>query len=105
MSNVRNASYIESGILTADSLIYTGEALVYSITIAWKNATVGEHCNLRDGVTVAGAVEVMFVYPTANGTITKEWPKGKLFNTGIYFNKGATAGGEVYAELTYQPTI
>jgi hypothetical protein len=95
------AQLIESGIKTSDTLIFTGEGRVYSITLAFQGVTVGEFCTLVDGLTVAGHDEVAFVFPTANGTITKEWPHGKLFETGIFFNKGATAGS-VYVEVSYR---
>jgi hypothetical protein len=90
----------ESGILTADKLVHTGECRVYSITIAYTGMTAGERITLIDGTTVAGHDEVPFIVPAANGTITKEWPQGKLFETGVFFNKGATLGS-VFAELSW----
>lgn len=97
----RDPTLFESGIITADQLLQTGPAMVYSITLAWKGAAVGDFCTLKDGLNIAAADEVVFVFPTANGTITKEWPEGKHFATGLFFNKGAMgAGAAVYAELT-----
>ena len=58
-------------------------------------------CTLIDGLDGTGSDKVAFVTPTANATITKEWPHGKLFATGIFFNKGAMAGS-VYAEMSYR---
>ncbi len=90
----------ESGILTADTLVVTGQTYVHSITIAYTGMTAGERVTLIDGTTIAGSDEVAFIVPAASGTITKEWPAGKLFETGVFFNKGATTGS-VFAELTY----
>ena len=103
---MRRASYIESGIKTADALIYTGAVLVYSMTLSWKGVTVGDLCTLIDGTDVTGHDEVAFVFPTANGTLTKEWAQGKLFDTGLFFNKGGMApAGAVFADFTYQANL
>lgn len=94
--------YAESGLLSADTLVKAAPGRVRSITIAYKGVTAGEFCTLRDSLTNVGDNEVVFVFPAANGTIVKEWPEeGKRFDTGIYYNKGATAG-QVWTEITYK---
>ena len=94
--------YYESGLLTSDTLVKTGEGYVSSITIAYKGVAAGEFCTLIDGTDATGSDVAVFVFPAANGTFTKEWRgPGKRFGTGIYYNKGGTAG-DVYTELTYR---
>ena len=73
---------------------------VFSITIAWTGANVGDKIYLRDGTDGNGAIEVVFALPTANGTITKEWPQGKKFDTAIYYDEGSVANA--FAEVTFK---
>lgn len=73
---------------------------MFSFTVSWEGAAVGAKCYLRDGSAVTDAIEEVFIFPTANGTITKEWVQGKHFATGIFFDKGSAAN--VYASLTYK---
>ena len=92
----------ESGLVTADTLIKSGQGFVYSITLAYKGVSAGEIVTLNDLAALGTTNDtVVFVFPGANGTFHFEWPKGKKFQNGIVFNKGAT-GGSVYAELTYR---
>lgn len=86
---------------TTDLLIKGAPGEMHSITIAWKGCAAGDLVVLRNGVTIAGAACVPFIFPAAQGTITKEWPQGKVFSTGIYLDIGAIAGGGiVYVEGT-----
>lgn len=87
-------------VLTENALIKTGVGYVFSITIAWTGANVGDMAYLRDGLTAAAKVLVCFAFPTANGTINKEWPQGKKFETGLFYDEGPAHN--VYAELTYK---
>lgn len=80
------------GLVTADTLIKTGEGYLHNITLAYRGVTAGEFCTFVDGLDATGTDEVMIVFPAANGTFPKEWPEGKAFATGIFFNKGATVG-------------
>jgi hypothetical protein len=91
----------ETGLQSADLLLKTGEGYVFSVTIGFKGVTAGELFTLKDGVTVTAENEVVLVFSGANGTLTKEWPQGKLFETGIFANVGATAGN-VWYEVTYK---
>ena len=96
----------DSAILTSDTLVKGSPGRVRSITIAYKGVAAGDFVNLRDGLTVAGSVKAMFVFPgvtgtTVNGNIKKEWVAGKKFATGIFFNVGA-GGGSVWAEVEYE---
>jgi hypothetical protein len=85
----------------ADLLIKACPGEMHSITIAWKGCAAGDFVLLRDGVTVAGSTKVPFIFPAAQGTITKEWPQGKKFDTGIYLDIGGIqAGGSVFVEGT-----
>jgi hypothetical protein len=86
---------------TADLLIKACPGEMHSVTIAWKGCAVGDFVLLRDGVTIAGSTGVAFVFPTANGTITKEWPQGKKFAVGIFLDIGGIGGGgSAYVEGT-----
>ena len=91
----------ESGIKTADALLKSGEGYLFHATIAYKGMTAGEICTFIDGLTVAGHDEVPIVFPAAQGTMQLDWPQGKLFETGIFWNKGASAG-EVFMECTFK---
>src|SRR4030042_50172 len=91
----------ESGCLTENELLKTGRGEVHSISIGWAGATVGQYCLLRDGINGAAKPLVVFPFATANGFIHKEWPQGKVFDTGLYYDEGAT-GGEVWVEITYK---
>ena len=97
----RDVTLAESGLISSDTTVKSASGVVYSITIAYKGVTAGEFCTLVDATSGTSPDVVLFVFPAANGTITKEWPKGKKFDTGIIFNKGATAGS-VWAELTFK---
>jgi len=96
----------ESGLKTSDTQLKTVDGYVFSITLAWKGLAVGDiAATLRDSASglSAGADEVAFIVPTANGTIIREWSQGKLFDLGIFLNIGPLpSGGVVYAELTYK---
>lgn len=101
MKTIRPNQAQESGVLTVDTLLKAAPGHVLSITIAYKGVTAGEFVTLVDAATLTDTPdEVVFVFSAANGTITKEWPAGKKFDTGIVYNKGATAG-DVYAEVTF----
>jgi len=89
----------ETGLLTEDQLIKTGHGYVFSITIAWAGQTAGSLVYLRDGLDGTAPIEALFALPTASGTITKEWPQGKEFDTGIWYGEG---GAEVFTEITYK---
>lgn len=76
---------------------------VHSITIAFNGVTAGQSCFLRDGTDGAAEIKVMFTFEAANGTITKEWPQGKRFDHGIFWDAGpGDAGDRVFAEITYK---
>lgn len=94
---------IESGVLKADTQLSTVPGYVFSITIAWDNATAGEFVYLEDSSTgqALTAKEVPFCLPTASGTYSREWSNGKLFETGIFLDIGATTG-QIQVELTYK---
>ena len=89
----------ESGLLTENKLLKTGPGEVHSITIAYAGATAGQKVILRDGVNGAATPEVSFVIPGTDGTLHKEWPQGKAFDTGIYYDEGP---GEVETEITFK---
>ncbi len=85
---------------TGSQLLKTGHGYVFSITLAWTGANAGDKVYLRDGTTGTAQAKVVFVLPTTNGTITKEWPNGKEFTTGIYYDEGTPAN--CFTELTYK---
>lgn len=91
----------ESGLLNEDKLLKTGKGYVFHMTLSWKGLAAGQQINLRDGLDGVAPVEVPIVLDSANNTRTFDWPQGKEFDTGIFFdNQGA--GGNVYAEITYK---
>lgn len=89
-----------SGLKTADVAIKESPGRVYSWTLAWKGASVGEFCTLIDGADATGSDEVVAMFATANGSLQFHWPEGKRFDTAIFFNKGATAG-QVYTTVGF----
>ena len=91
----------ESGCLTENQLLKTGEGYVFSISIGWTGATVGEYCLLRDGTDGAANPLVVFPFATANGFIHKEWHQGKKFDVGLFYDEGSTAGN-VWIECTFK---
>jgi hypothetical protein len=91
----------ESGCLTENELLRTGAGYVFSISIGWSGCTAGEYCLLRDGLNGAAKPLVVFPFATANGFIHKEWPQGKYFDTGLFYDEGST-GGNVWVEFTYK---
>lgn len=95
----------ESGLLSEDVLVKGAPGYVFSITIAWTGAAAGNRCYLRDSLTKVAnpaTIEAVFCLPTTNGTITKEWPQGKQFETGIYWDQGDAPDGTLFAELTFK---
>jgi len=96
------AQYITSGIQTSDALVKTGETRVRSFTIAYKGVTAGEVSSLIDGLDISGHDEVPIVFDAANGTMHFYFgEEGKLFQTGLFLNKGATAGS-VWMTVDYR---
>jgi len=89
------------GLLTADTLIKGASGYLFSLTLSYTGVSAGERCTIVDGTDVTGTDEVVVVFPAAHGTIQLLWPEGKEFATGIFYNKGATAGS-VWAEGQYR---
>ena len=90
----------ETGVLTGSQVVKPTEGYVFSITISWTGAAVGDKVHLRDGDDATDPAEVTFVFATANGTITREWTQGKKFDTGIYYDEGTAAN--VFTEMTFK---
>jgi hypothetical protein len=90
----------ETFALTGSQLIKTGHGFVFSITLSWAGGTAGNKVYLRDGLDGNAAAKVVFVLNGTNGTITKEWPQGKEFTTGIYYDEGQAVS--CFTELTYK---
>ena len=89
--------------LTNSQQVKSEEGYVFSVTIAFTGVTAGQRCYLRDGSGGAATIEVPFSFPTANGVITKEWPQGKHFASGIYWDAGPGDNPDnVFIELTYK---
>ncbi len=76
-------------VLTQDELLKTGPGFLFSVTIAWRGANVGDLVYFRDGLDGAAKILVAFALPTANGTISREWSQGKKFETGLFYDEGA----------------
>jgi hypothetical protein len=75
---------------------------VVSATVALKGAAVGDAVYFRDGTDATGTVLVPFIFPTANGTITREWLNGKKFSTGLFIDVSPSGGSAVFVEITYK---
>ncbi len=91
--------------LTQNALLKSGVGEVHSITIAFKGVTAGQMCFLRDGTDAAAPIAVPFSFPAATGTITKEWPQGKRFDRGIFWDAGPAEGlgvDAVFVEITFK---
>ena len=89
--------------LTSSQAVKSGKGEVHSITIAYNGVTAGIRCYLRDGTNGTSPVLVPFVFPAAHGVITKEWPQGKAFTDGLYFDEGTQSGNDtVFVEMTYK---
>ncbi len=85
---------------SADQLVKTGEGYVFSITLAWQGAVAGQAVVLRDGVDNTAAFMVPFIFPTAAGTLSREWANGKKFSTGLFID--LQGGGQIQGEMTYK---
>lgn len=94
----------ESGLLTTSALIKSGKGEIHSISVAWVGATVGHYCLLRDGLNNEAPPLLPFPFATANGFIHKEWPQGKVFDTGLYYHEGASgvSPSHVWVEITFK---
>jgi len=94
----------ETSLLNANAQVKTVAGYVFSITIGWAGCTVGDRLTLRDYAgSGASHVEVPFYFPTANGTITKEWVNGKEFKNGIaVVVEPQAAGSKIEYEMTYK---
>jgi len=94
----------ETGVLTASALLKGVSGEVHSVTLAWEGASAGDKVYLLDAITDtsgdAKTHEVVFILNAATGTITKEWPQGKKFDTGIYYKEGPNP--TCYFEATYK---
>ena len=99
----RDPSLAESGILTGNELVKAFRGIVWSFTMGFSGATAGQRCYLRDGTTAGAPVAVTFTVGAASGTLNKEWPKGKQFTTGIFWDRGELPPSAVVnGELTYK---
>ena len=91
----------ESGCLTENQLLKSVKGEVHSISIGWTGITLGEFCLLRDGLDGSAVPLVVFPFATANGFRHKEWPQGKKFDTGLFYDEGPT-NGNVWVEVTFK---
>jgi hypothetical protein len=92
----------ETGLISENQQIKACPGEVHSITIAFTGVTAGQRCYLRDGTSGSSAIEVMFIFPASHGTITKEWPQGKRFDSAIYWDQGAGPDTGIFCEMTYK---
>jgi len=86
--------------ITGDLLIKTGAGELHSVTIGFSGAAAGQKVTFWDNTTNSGTVLVPFVLDGAAGTITKEWPQGKRFETGLFVD--IQGGGQIQLEITYK---
>ncbi len=91
----------ESGCLTENQLLKSVKGEVHSVSIGWTGITLGQFSLLRDGTDGAAKPLVVFPFAQAQGFLHKEWPQGKVFNDGLFFDEGAT-DGDVWIEITYK---
>ena len=78
----------------ADTLLKAAAGEIHALTVAWKNATVGDFVLLRDGLDITGSTKIAIVFSTVNGTIHFTWPQGKRFDIGIFLDIGPLGVGE-----------
>lgn len=87
-------------VLTQDELLKTGPGYLFSATIAWSGANVGDLIYFRDGLDGAAKILVAFAVPTANGTQQLKWSNGKAFTAGLFYDEGVP--GNVLTECTFK---
>lgn len=87
-------------VLTQDQLLKTGPGELFSATIAWTGAAVGDLVYFRDGTDGTAKILVCVAFPTANGTLQLNWANGKRFETGLFYDEGATQN--VLVECTFK---
>ena len=92
---------LKEQICNDDVLLKTGPGELHSVTISFAGATIGNKVIFRDGIDGAAQPWVVFVLPTANGILTKEWPQGKRFEVGIYYDDQGP-GGTIDTEVTFK---
>lgn len=85
---------------SGDVLVKSVRGEIHSITLTLVGGAIGQQVVLRDGTTGAAVPFVSFVFPTANGTLTKEWPNGKVFVNGLFID--VQGSGQVQGEITYK---
>lgn len=97
-------NFISSGVKSSDVLLKTGQALVRSVTVAWKGLAVGDiACTLKDGVNIAASDEIAVIVPTANGTMVLPYGDDPLvFETGLFVNIGPGGDGKVFVTTQFR---
>ena len=90
----------DTPVLTNSELLKTGPGFVFSLTVAWHDATVGDLVHLRDGITGAAPILVSVAIPTAAGTIQLNWANGKKFDVGLYYHEAVP--DKALTEITYK---
>ena len=93
----------ESGILSENQIVKSLPGYVFSITLAYAGAAAGNRCYLRDGILGNSPIEVVFILDAAQGTMHFDWPQGKEFTSGIYWDQGDAVGSDkIFATMTYK---
>lgn len=94
----------QSAVLTADTALKAVAGRVKSIFVSWKDAAAGEFVALANHGTDSTPVGIPpIVFDGANGCKYVEFADpGIEFDTGIFFNKGPSAGSSVKAIVQYR---
>lgn len=97
---MRQQGLTEAFLSNADTLLKSAAGEIKSVTITNRGGVAGDQVVFRDGLDGLGTPLVVFVFASANETQRKEWPDGKRFNTGLFYDTEAT--GLVQGEITFK---
>lgn len=90
----------DTRVLTSSKLLKSAKGYVFSMTVAWHDATVGDLVHLRDGVDGNAPILVSVAVPTVAGTMQLNWANGKEFTEGLYYHEAVPE--KALVEITYK---
>jgi hypothetical protein len=85
---------------SGDTLVKSAKGEIHQITITQVGGAAGQQVVLKDGTNAAGTPLATFVFSGTNGTLTKEWPQGKAFTTGLFID--VQGAGTVQGDCTFK---
>ncbi len=85
---------------SGDTQVKTVRGEIHQITVTQVGGAAGQQVVLRNGSDGTGQPLATFVFSGTNGTITKEWPQGKAFTSGLFID--VQGAGVVQGDITYK---